>query len=204
MRRCLLALIFLVAAMPVSAQSARQQWNVFSRGLQTASASFQQVVTGPNGEMLQSAQGLLEMQAPNRFRWEYAKPSRQLIIADGHKIWIYEPDLRQVTVKPQDALNADNPLSALASPQTLERFYTVSELPEKQGMRWLQLLPKHAESSPFDKAWLGFDGVGLRRMRLYDNLGQVSEFSFSRWKRNPVLAENHFRFTVPKNVDLVE
>jgi len=204
MRLRLLILLMFVIAFPVQAQTARQQLNVFANGLKTASATFQQVVTGPNGENVQSAQGLLQMKSPNRFRWEYSKPNDQLIVADGTKIWVYEPDLKQVTVKPQDALNQDNPLSALSSPEALERFYKVTELPEQRGIRWLQLVPKRQENSPFDKALLGFDGNGLRSMRLFDNLGQVSEFRFGSWKRNAAIADNKFRFTTPKGVEEVQ
>lgn len=204
MRRHLFALWLLAIALPLHAQTARQQLDGFARGLKTASASFQQVVTGPNGENVQSAQGLLQMKSPNLFRWEYSKPNPQLIVADGRKIWVYEPDLKQVTVKPQDALNQDNPLSALSSPEALNRFYKVTELPEQQGVRWLQLVPKRPENSPFDKAWLGFDGNGLRSMRLFDNLGQVSEFRFGSWKRNAAISDEKFRFKTPKGVEEVQ
>lgn len=204
MHRFLFAVVMGLTSLPLYAQTARQQFDAFARGLQTASASFQQVVTGPNGEKVQTAQGRLQMKSPNRFRWEYSQPDVQWIIADGRKVWVYEPDLRQVTVKPQDAFNQDSPLSVLSAPEALDRFYTASELPAKQGLRWLQLLPKRPASSPFDRAWLGFDGNGLRSMRLFDTLGQVSEFTFGTWTRNAAIAEERFRFTVPKNVDIVE
>ena len=85
MRRHLFALWLLAIALPLQAQTARQQLDGFARGLKTASASFQQVVTGPNGENVQSAQGLLQMKSPNLFRWEYSKPNPQLIVADGQE-----------------------------------------------------------------------------------------------------------------------
>ena len=204
MRQRLLFLLLFTVALPLQAQSARQQLDAFARGLKTASASFQQVVTGPNGEKVQVSQGVMHMKSPNRFRWEYSKPDAQLIVADGRKVWIYEPDLKQGTVKPQGALNQDNPLSALSSSEALDRFYTISELPLKQGIQWLQLLPKRPENSPFDKAWLGFDANGLRSMRLFDNLGQVSEFSFGTLKRNAAIADSRFRFTAPEGVETVQ
>lgn len=185
------------------AQSAQQQLTEFAKGLNTASSTFQQAVTGPNGEKVQVLQGRMWLKAPDRFHWQYQKPA-QTIVADGRKIWIYEPDLKQVTVKPQSLLNQDNPLSALTRPALLPRFYTVTELPVKQGMAWLQLVPKNPKDSPFDKAWLGFNNNGLRSMRLFDNLGQVSEFSFGAWQRNPILPASRFQFRTPKNVDVVE
>lgn len=197
-------ILALFASAPVHSQTAQDRLQQFGSGLVSASTSFRQVVTGPNGEKSQSSQGLLEMQSPNRFRWEYTAPTQQLIIADGKRILIYEADLKQVTVKPQDALNQDNPLSAISRPELLGRFYTVSALPNKQGLNWMQLVPKNTESSPFDKAWLGFDADGLRSMRLFDTLGQVSEFTFGAWTRNAVINPNRFVFKAPKGVDVVE
>ncbi|HWS40637.1 MAG TPA: outer membrane lipoprotein chaperone LolA, partial [Arenimonas sp.] len=92
-----------------SAQTAKQQLQSFSANLQTAQTTFQQLVTGPNGEKVQSAQGTLKLKTPNQFRWQYNSPTSQLIVADGSKIWIYEADLQQVTVKTQDVLSQDNP-----------------------------------------------------------------------------------------------
>ena len=202
--RLYLCLVLLAMSSIASAQTARQQLQAFSKNLNTAQVSFQQIVTGPNGEKIQSAQGQLQIQAPDKFRWEYIKPAPQLIVADGKKIWIYDPDLQQVTVKAQDALNQDNPLSALTKPGLVDRFYTVSELATKQGIRYLQLVPKNTQSSPFEKAWLGFGANGLVSMRLFDALGQVSDFTFGTWKKNSSISAKRFQFNVPKGVDVVE
>lgn len=198
------ALLLWLACSVVYAQSAKDQLQFFSKGLRDAGVDFQQIVTGPNGEKIQVSQGRLEYGAPDRFRWQYLKPQTQLIVADGKKIWIYESDLKQVTVKAQDALNQDNPLSVLSRPDQLERFYTVKERADKQGVHWLDLTPKQASSSPFDKAMLGFNGNSLRYMRLFDGLGQVSEFTFGTWRKNSGLSAARFHFTVPKGVDVVE
>ncbi len=197
-------LCFLFLGLPAHAQTAKEQLLLFGNGLESASTTFRQVVTGPNGEKLQSSQGILEMRSPDKFRWEYTAPIQQLIIADGSRILIYEPDLKQLTVKQQDALNQDNPLSALGRPELLERYYSISALPSRQGLNWLQMQPKNTESSPFNKAWLGFDAGGLRSMRLFDTLGQVSEFTFGSWQRNPKISPKRFEFKAPKGVDVVE
>lgn len=195
--------LLLISSSTASAQTARQQLQAFSKNLQTAQVTFQQTVTGPNGEKVQSAQGRMQLKSPNLFRWEYSKPVQQLIVADGRRIWVYDPDLQQVTVKSQDALNQDNPLSALTKPELIDRFYKVSELPVKQGVSWLQLVPKNTQTSPFDKAWLGFGANGLVSMRLFDSLGQVSEFTFGTWQINKAIADSRFVFRAPKGVDIV-
>lgn len=196
--------LLLISGSAASAQSARQLLQAFSGKLQTAEVVFQQTVTGPNGERVQSAQGRMQLKSPNLFRWEYSKPVRQLIVADGRRIWVYDPDLQQVTVKSQDALNQDNPLSALTKPELIDRYYMVTELPVKQGVSWLQLKPKNPQNSPFDKAWLGFGANGLVSMRLFDSLGQVSEFTFGTWRKNKPIASSRFMFSPPKGVDVVE
>ena len=200
----LLTVILMLASSLATAQSAKQQLQVFSKNLQTAQTSFQQLVSGPNGEKVQSAQGTLKLKTPNQFRWQYSSPSSQLIVADGSKIWIYEADLQQVTVKTQDALNQDNPLSALSNPLMIDKFYSTSELAKKQGVSWLQLIPKNKQNSPFEKALLGFTNNVLVSMQLFDSLGQVSAFSFGKWQNNKELDATLFQFTVPKGVDIVE
>ena len=203
MIRLLSISIFLMSSI-ANAQTAKQQLQVFSKNLQTAQTSFQQLVSGPNGEKVQSAQGTLKLKTPNQFRWQYTSPTSQLVVADGSKIWIYEADLQQVTVKTQDSLNQDNPLSALLNPQMMDKFYSTSELAKKQGVNWLQLIPKNKENSPFEKALLGFTNNVLVSMQLFDSLGQVSTFTFGAWKNNKKLDPKLFQFVVPKGVDVVE
>lgn len=200
----LLTVFLLFASSLATAQSAKQQLQVFSKNLQTAQTSFQQLVSGPNGEKVQSAQGTLKLKTPNQFRWQYSSPTSQLIVADGSKIWIYEADLQQVTVKTQDALNQDNPLSALSNPLMIDKFYNTSELAKNKGVSWLQLVPKNKQNSPFEKALLGFTNNVLVSMQLFDSLGQVSAFSFGKWQNNKELDATLFQFTVPKGVDIVE
>lgn len=202
--RVLLFSLLLTLCFDATAQNPRQQLQQFSKNLRTAQVDFQQVVIGPNGEKVQSSQGQLQLQTPGKFRWQYLKPMPQLIIADGKKIWIYDPDLQQVTVKKQDALDQENPLSALTRPNLLDRLYIVSGLPAKQGLSWLQLVPKNKQGLPFDKVWLGFNANGLASMRIFDALGQVSDFSFGVWKKNTAIPASRFQFVLPKGVDIVE
>jgi outer membrane lipoprotein carrier protein len=200
----LLSILFFFVSSMATAQTAKQQLQVFSQDLQTAQTTFHQLVSGPNGEKVQSAQGTLKLKTPNQFRWQYTKPTSQLIVADGSKIWIYEADLQQVTVKTQDALNQDNPLSALTNPLMMDKFYNTTELTKKQGVSRLQLIPKNKQNSPFEKALLGFTNNTLVSMQLFDALGQVSTFSFGSWQNNKKLDAKLFQFVVPKGVDVVE
>jgi outer membrane lipoprotein carrier protein len=192
-------------ATPVApvAKSARSQLDAFTRGLKGLDASFTQQVYDPNGRKADASAGSVRLSAPRQFRWEYRQPAPQLIVADGDHIWIYDPELEQVTVRQQSLEEQDSPLSVLIDPTGLDRQYRVTEGGRSGGLDWLVLAPRKADDAPFQKARLGFGAGGLARMELTDGLGQRTVIGFSGWKRNPVFAANTFRFTPPKGVDVV-
>lgn len=193
------------AAAPASAstRSARVQLDAFTRGLKGLDASFSQQVFDPNGRKSDSSSGKVRMSAPRQFRWEYRVPAPQLIVADGDHIWIYDPELEQVTVRQQSLEEQDSPLSVLIDPTELDRQYRVSEGGRSAGLDWLVLQPRQAEDAPFQKARLGFGAKGLARMELTDGLGQRTVIAFGAWTRNPAFPAGTFRFTPPKGVDVV-
>ena len=192
------------AAKPAASQrSARSQLDAFTRGLKGLDANFSQQVFDPNGRKADTSAGTVRMAAPRQFRWEYRQPAPQLIVADGDHIWIYDPELEQVTVRQQSLEEQDSPLSVLIDPTELDRQYKVSEGGRAGGLDWLVLAPRKADEAPFQRARLGFGATGLARMELTDGLGQRTVISFGAWKRNPAFAANTFRFTPPKGVDVV-
>ena len=197
------ALLFaLSAALPASA-GGRARFEAFSQGLDTMQANFEQRVHAPNGSETERSSGVVKLSAPRRFRWEYQKPFPQLIVADGDHVWIYDPDLEQVTVRNQSHEEQASPLAALIDPGELDRQFTARDAGSSDGLDWLQLTPKKADDAPFEKARLGFSANGLVRMELFDALGQRTVLGFSPWQRNPKFAADTFRFTPPKGVDVV-
>ncbi|WP_146909460.1 outer membrane lipoprotein chaperone LolA [Arenimonas daejeonensis] len=182
---------------------AREQLDSFSRGIEGLSADFAQRVFGPNGEPKDESSGRVQLKAPRQFRWEVVKPYPQLIVADGDNLWIYDPDLEQVSVRNQSAEENSSPLAVLIDPTELERQFNVSEGGSGQGLEWLELKPKKPEEAPFEHARLGFGPAGLVRMELFDGLGQRTVLGFSAWKRNPAFAADTFAFVPPEGVDVV-
>ncbi len=190
-------------AKAATAASARAQMQSFTRALKGLEGRFAQQVFDPNGRVAETSSGTVQLSAPRQFRWQYLKPAPQLIVADGDHIWVYDPDLEQVTVRPQSLAEQDSPLSVLIDPTELDRQYRVSEGARSAGLDWLVLVPKRVDDAPFQRARLGFGSAGLTRMELKDGLGQRTVIDFSGWKRNPAFAAGTFKFKPPAGVDVV-
>jgi len=199
----LLSCVVLLLTCPCvhAADTARAKLDAFAKGISAISADFEQQVHDPNGGGKDS-RGTLALKAPRQFRWQVTKPHEQLIVADGEKVWIYDPDLEQVTVRAQGSEEAHSPLTVLTDLSQLDRDFTATEHGERDGLSWLRLKSKDKEPQ-FEHADLGFDASGLARMAFKDTLGNETEIRFARWQRNPKLATDAFKFTPPKGVDVV-
>lgn len=199
--RCLILATALIAA--TAAAGARDQLTAFTNGLKGLDGQFTQQVHDASGKLKESSSGRVALSMPRLFRWEYTKPHPQLIVADGSKVWIYEPDLQQVTARAQGDEEQNSPLSALIDPSKLDQKFKVTESPGADGLQWLTLTPKNEAEASFQSARMGFGKAGLARMEVLDAVGQRTTFSFSGWKRNPVFPSGTFKYVRPQGVDLI-
>ncbi|MEO7433839.1 MAG: outer membrane lipoprotein chaperone LolA [Dokdonella sp.] len=202
MRIASLLTLALISGTATAADTARQRMEAFSHALKSVSASFHQSVTDANGHRGDESQGTLALEAPRQFRWETMQPYEQTIVADGSRVWVYEPDLEQVSVRSQNNEEAHSPLTVLTDLTQLDTQFTTSEGGSHDDLVWLKLTSK-AKDPQFDYAELGFDGSSLQRMRFKDQLGNTTDIRFADWKRNPGFAAGTFTFTPPKGVDVV-
>ena len=202
MRLLLPFLVLFIAGNAYAADSARARMEAFSKDLHAVAASFSQSVTDANGHRGDESRGKLALEAPRQFRWETTAPYEQTIVADGARIWVYEPDLAQVSVRNQSAAETHSPLTVLTDLSQLDRQFTSSEAAEHDGLVWLKLTSK-AKEPEFEYAELGFDAQTLQRMLFKDQLGNMTEIRFTDWKRNPALPVGTFKFTPPQGVDVV-
>jgi outer membrane lipoprotein carrier protein len=198
-----LVLLTLAIALPAQAQDARARLDAFTGGARGLSANFEQQVYAPNGTLSEQSTGNVQMQAPRLFRWEYVQPFPNLIVADGDHIWIYDPDLEQVTVRQQSLEEQNSPLAALIDPGELDRQFAVGDAGAADGLQWLELTPRKPDDAPFERARMGVDAGGLQRLELFDSLGQRTLMIFSGWQRNPAFAAGTFKFVPPEGVDVV-
>ncbi len=182
---------------------ARNDLTTFTKGLKGLDGQFAQQVFDANGHLKESSSGRVALSAPRLFRWEYVKPYAQLIVADGKRVWVYDPDLQQVTRRAQGAEEQNSPLAALIDPSKLEKNYVITDTGVQNGLDWLKLEPRVATDAGFKSARLGFGPQGLATMQVIDALGQKTLITFSGWKRNPAFAIDTFRYAPPKGVDVV-
>jgi outer membrane lipoprotein carrier protein len=163
---------------------------------------FEQTLSGAHGEVLEQAGGMMYLEKPNRFRWAYETGVRQLIVADGERIWLYDQELEQVTVRALGQSLAATPAMLLSGSGRASDSFRISDLGPYEGLAWIRLLPKTADTD-FREIRLGFSGKELARMTLKDKLGQTTELKFLGLERNPALDRALFQFTPPPGVDVI-
>ena len=192
-----------IAFSPLLAEAgAIDQLHQFLQGTNTLKADFAQAVIGKGGRKPQQSFGVVAISRPGKLRWEIQKPSPQLIVGDGEKIWIYDAELKQVTIRPAGKAIGGSPAALLAGKNDLEKNFTLAEAGEAEGMNWVAATPKTGDSG-FEKVRLGFVGAELRAMELADSFGQTTLIHFSKIERNPVLPATLFKFTPPAGADVI-
>lgn len=198
----LLIALSLVASAAFAATGARARLDAFANRLHSLSGNFSQTVYDAHGNVNGSSHGTLALQAPRLFRWQVTDPYQQLIVADGKKVWVYEPDLQQVTVRDQGAEEAHSPLTVLTDLSQLDTEFKATDAGTRDGLEWLRLVSR-SKDPQFEYADIGFDASGPRRMIFKDTLGNRTEIAFSGWQRNPSLPADTFTFVPPKGTDVV-
>jgi outer membrane lipoprotein carrier protein len=194
------------AAATSDAQAGRQRVESFLQGLQGLQAQFKQLLTDRSGRIVEQASGTLAVRRPDRFRWDYREPHEQVIVADGSRVWLYDSDLEQVTVRKLDDTLSATPAMLLSGEGNLEDNFTVTRVTQddekKGGITWVRMEPKRNDTD-FKWVQLGFEGPTLKFMQLADKLGQTTQLEFSQLERNPPLDPSRFTFTVPPGADVI-
>ena len=208
MKRFMLAMSAVVLMFSLSAVAqaatgpARARLDAFATGLHSLTGHFTQSLVDINGKVGKNSSGTLAMQSPRQFRWDTLTPYKQVIVADGSRVWMYDPELEQVTVRIQSSEEAHSPLTVLTDVKQLDKNFKVAERGERDGLVWLRLTST-AKDPQFDYADLGFDANGLARMSFKDQLGSTTDIRFSDWQRNAPIPPATFNFVPPKGADVI-
>lgn len=202
LQRICVCLALLTASAAVSAGAIGSLKN-FVQNSRTVRAEFLQTVIDRNGRIVQRGGGTMQFERPGKFRWVYEKPYEQLIVGDGDRIWFYDRDLNQVTVRALDAALGSSPAALLAGSSDIENTFDLAELGLQGDTEWLEATPKAREST-FEWVRLGFTQKGaLKAMELQDHFGQTTVLTFSQLEQNPGLAPELFRFSPPQGADVI-
>jgi outer membrane lipoprotein carrier protein len=199
--RTLLAAVLTLAALAAHA-SALERFRAFVRSTPTLSANFVQKVYDRDHKLVQESKGSFVFQRPGRFRWTYTAPTPQLIVGDGERVWIYDKDLDQVTVRRMAHALGSTPAALLAGSTEVEQAFKLGEAGEHDGLAWLEAKPREQEAG-FERILLGMGADGVQAMELFDHFGQQTVLHFSDFVRNPQVEPGIFRFTPPKGADVL-
>lgn len=202
---CFGAALSLLPGAPAVA-SALDQFKNFVATTKAAKGEFtQRIVKTSSGGMKVSnvSSGSFLFARPGKFIWIYQKPYEQRLQADGEKLYIYDKDLNQVTVKKLGSALGSSPAAILFGSNDLEKNFTLKDGGAKDGMEWLQATPKTRDTT-FDQIGIGLRNGVPAAMELRDSFGQVSLLTFTKFEKNPPIAENQFKFAVPKGADVFE
>lgn len=178
------------------------QLHEFVRATQSAQGEFHQIVLARPGRKPQQASGHFAYSRPGKFHWEYERPYRQVLVGDGARLWTWDPDLNQVTVREIGDALGSTPAAILFGSAALEDRFELGDGGEADGLAWVEARPKQTESG-FEALRLGLDGARLRRMEMRDSFGQTTVIDFVRLEPNPPLPAAQFQFTPPEGADVI-
>ena len=202
-------LIFLTGLLcaPLTLQAAAlDQFKAFVAATKSARGEFTQRLVKEEGGKLQTSNastGSFQFARPGKFIWTYQKPYEQILQADGDKLYVYDKDLNQVTIRKLGNAIGSSPAAILFGSNDLEKNFNLSEGGTRDGIEWLQAIPKTKDTN-FEKIGIGLkDGVPVA-MELRDSFGQISLLSFTRFEKNPSFSSNQFRFVMPKGADVLQ
>ena len=196
----LFLILFTICFAPAAV--AQSQVQSYFRELQALRTDFVQRVYDERGRVLQASSGKMLMRRPGQFRWDYRSPNAQVIVADGQRLWAYDVDLEQVTVRKLDNALSATPLALLSGAEPIEETFKVGAVQRRDALDWYELTPQR-EQAEFRVLRVAFKGSVLVSLELEDRFGQRTRLDFQNLERNPRLDPALLQFQPPPGVDVV-
>lgn len=201
-RVCLILLLVLPASHAAAAAGA-ERLEDYLKGLRTLSARFDQTTLSADGGRMAKSKGTLYLKRPGKFRWEYDSPIRQIIVADGKRVWLHDLELDQVSHQGQSKALSGTPAQLLAAEEPIDRHFKVSRWDGGDEREWVELEPKKPDAQVV-RIRVGFIGKRLDTLLMEDSFGQITRISFTNTKRNPRLKDDLFRFDEPTGGEFLQ
>ena len=206
--RLLITSLALAVLLPVggaaraSDKGAIEQLRSFMANTASARGEFEQISPGRGGRDKEVSSGNFAFQRPGKFRWDVRKPFEQLMVADGEKLYFYDRDLNQVVVKKLGEALGQTPAAVLFGTGDPERNFKLASLPDRDGLAWVEMLPK-ANDAGLHRIAIGFRGGLPVQMEVRDSFDRTTWFTFMTMERGQVAPES-FRFVMPPGADVLQ
>jgi outer membrane lipoprotein carrier protein len=202
--RGIAALVMTAGFRPIDAfANGLDDFLAFNEHTKSATGRFEQQVMDRAGKVVERASGTFAFARPGKFRWVYEKPHPQTLVADGQKLWIYDPDLQQVTIKRIDQAISSTPAALLAGREDITALFSLRDAGVSNGLEWVEATPRTPDTG-FDRVRLGLKDKQLAAMELFDQLGGHSSLRFVELEANAPVTADTFKFTPPKGADVIQ
>ncbi|MBZ5486340.1 outer membrane lipoprotein chaperone LolA [Halomonas aquamarina] len=192
----------LTFATPALANDAAERLTERLEPLESYQASFEQKILDGSGERLQSATGEMWLSRPGMLRWEVEAPYSQIVVSDGSDVYLYDPDLEQVTVQPMDDRVTHTPALLLSGNigELTSNYDVVYE--QESGEDVFTLIPSSADTL-FEELSMVFDNDTLTQLWMMDSTGQRTLITFSGITQNGSIDRSLFNFDIPEGADVI-
>ncbi|MFQ5995900.1 MAG: outer membrane lipoprotein chaperone LolA [Acidiferrobacterales bacterium] len=174
----------------------------FFKDVQSYTARFSQIVLDESLNTLQESSGTMWIERPNKFRWDYDLPFEQQIVGDGKKIWVYDVELQQVTVRNLEGGLGATPAILLAGKGKLDDDFIVKSLGAQGRLVWTQLIPR-TDDGGFEDIRVGFEKGRIRMLEMIDTFGHTTRIVLRDPRENVKISSAKFTFKPPPGVDIV-
>ena len=198
-----LVFTFLLVSQTYAGPKSLESLDRFYQSVQTYTARFQQVVLDEGLNPIEESSGLMQIARPGRFRWDYEPPNEQYIVSDGERVWLYDIELEQITVRSQEQSLGKTPATLLAGSSDIKTNYEIRDLGQAGVLVWVGMTPKDNESG-FSDMRIGFENDELRIMELVDGLGQTTRITLTEATENQQIDDARFTLEPPPGVDIID
>jgi len=186
------------------AETSAEELTRLLKPIETLTADFEQTLVSASGQTLQQVAGELKAKRPGLFFWHTQPPLEQTIVTDGEKVWLFDPDLEQVTIQTLSQQLSNTPALLLSGEvSSIDSEYDISKRESASADSQIFVLKPKGVDSLFDTLQMAFTHGLLTTMELKDSLGQVTTLYFSNLKLNQALAANTFHFEIPPGIDVI-
>lgn len=202
MRSLLLVTVIMLVSFAARAQDPAAELTQRLESLRSLSADFVQLIQDPSGQKVQETHGVMSLQKPGRFYWQAQQPFPQTLVSDGETLWLYDPDLEQVTIRPMDERVTHTPALLLSgSAKALTQNFEVSR-DEREGTVSYTLHPT-TEDTLFEVLRMSFKQDRLVSIQMEDSLGQRTLVELHNVQYNMAIPAARFDFEIPDGVDVI-